>query len=260
MGHTRLFRLFIAALLCQFSLAVHSFAQDDPLALQQQAIKRIDAYLDFVRKTGDFKTKIPELAQADNELTQSNGIFETRKDWPALALGLIKQGSIFRLQNQYPKAITLYKKAEEVAKLAQNGVRQAEALSFIALTELNTKNYGPALADASEAVRLAEATGDMEILEDALHTLGNVQIDVRDFDGAAETVNREIEATEKTKDLLRQYSAYYNRSCVYRGIAEQCDDKPIYEACRQALDRMMADLTESLVDCRKSGARHFMSS
>ena len=227
-------------------LASPSLAQNDPLALQQQAIKRIDGYLDFVRKTGDFKSRLPDLAQADSELTQSNGIFETRKDWFALALGLTKQGSIYRLQGQNQQAITFYKKAEDVAKLAQDRERQAEALSYLAQTELNMKDYGPALAEAKEAVRLADAAGDMGILADTLQTLGSVQIDVRNLDGAAETVKREIETAVKSKDTLKEYNAYYNRSNVYRGIAAQCADKPIYEVCRQALDRMMADLQKAL--------------
>src|SRR5437868_5010360 len=74
--------------LCLFSSV--AAAQGDPLALQQQAIQRIDAFVEYFRKTGDLQSRVPDLAQAEAELAASNSMLAARGDWPALALGLIK--------------------------------------------------------------------------------------------------------------------------------------------------------------------------
>ncbi len=44
--------------LCLVLFASAAAAQDDPLALRQQAIRRIDAFIEHFRKTGDFQSLV----------------------------------------------------------------------------------------------------------------------------------------------------------------------------------------------------------
>src|SRR6185503_2120787 len=130
-------------------------AQDDPVALQRLAITRIDAFVDQFRKTGDMRSRLRDLAQADAELSASNRLLAARGDWSALAFGLMKQGHVYRMQGQWQNAIPFYRQAEDAAKRARNTVHQADALAWRALAQSSQRNVGQALADATEAVRLA---------------------------------------------------------------------------------------------------------
>ena len=114
----------------------------------------------------------------------------TRGDWPALSLGLIKQGSIYRMQTQWAKAIAAYQQAEEVAKRSRNVVYQADALAWRALAEHSSSKVGDALANATQAVRLAETTDDKDVLARALDILATAQMSQNDLAGAADTLNR----------------------------------------------------------------------
>ena len=221
-------------------------AQDDPLVLQQQAIKRIDAFVDHFRKTGDLKSRIPELVQADIELAESNRMLKARKEWSALALGLIKQGHVYRMQTQWQQAITLYQQAEDAAKRGRDMALQAEALAYRALAESSSHNLGRAIEDASQAVRLADAAGDKDILAQALGQLGTVQLKQGDLAGAADTLNRRVQVAEQAKDPSEMFYAYMDRSEVYLRIAEQCSGyQPSYERFYQALDINQADLLQA---------------
>jgi len=224
-------------LIASLTIGVSSFVGDDPFTLQQRAIQRIDGYVDRFRKTGDRASLLIDLRQADVELAASNRILTARGDWSALALGLIKQGHIYRMQSQWPNAITLYQEAEEAAKRGRDVVRQAEALAWKGLAESSRRNVGQALADASQTLRLAETTDDKDVLARALDVLGTVQIAQRDLAGASDTLNREVAAASQAKDPIVLYYAYFNRSDVYLKSGERCDFQRSFEPCYQALDR-----------------------
>jgi CHAT domain-containing protein len=57
-----------------------AWAQGDPIELQKRAIQRIDDFTDQFRKTGDFRSRIADLAQAEGELAASNRILADRQD------------------------------------------------------------------------------------------------------------------------------------------------------------------------------------
>ncbi len=240
----------LAGLLLVPSLAA---AQGDALALQQQAIRRLDGYIDHFRKTGDMRSRLPDLVQAEAELTASNRALAARGDWSALALGLTKHGHVYRMQGQWPNAIALYQHAEDAAKRGRDVVRQADALAWRALAESSRGNVGQAFADASQAVRLAGTTDDKDVLARALDVLGTAQIAQRDLTGAADTLNREVEIARQAKDPMTAYYAYLNRSDVYLKTGERCDFQRAFEPCYQALDRARADLQEALAIVRKLG-------
>src|SRR5262245_9948927 len=102
MNRRRLISTLDVGLASLILLPALAAAQGDPLALQQQAIRRIDAFIDHFRKTDDRRSRLPDLAQADAELTASNRALAARGEWATLAHGLIKQGHIYRMQGQWP--------------------------------------------------------------------------------------------------------------------------------------------------------------
>ena len=173
-------------------------------------------------------------------------------NWPALALGLIKQGSVHRMQSQWQSAVTLYQQAEEAAKRGRHVVYQSDALGYRALAETSRRNNGQALADATEAVRLAGTIDDKDLLARVLSVLGAVQVAQGDLVGALATVNREIAAASQAKDPAPYY-AYLNRADVFIKIAERCDYQREFDPCYQALDSARADLQQAVGVARKLG-------
>lgn len=246
-------RGFILALVFFLAIAPSSGAQSDAGALQKSAIARIDAYIDHFRKTGDLQSMRAELLQADAELTASNRIFAASGDGSALALGLTKQGHIYRMQGQAQNAIGLYTQALQAATAARNSTRQVDALSWRALAESNQRNIGAALADASEAVRLGQGIDDKDVFARALDVLGTVQLAQFDLAGAADSLNREVAMAASAKDPFSPYYAYLNRSDVYLKTAEKCDYELSFAPCYQALDRARGDLEEARKIAQKLG-------
>ena len=239
----------LAALL--FLLCAPAFAQGDPLALQQQAIRRIDAFVEAYRKTGDMRSRLGDLALAERELAASNQALAARGDWNALALGLIKQGHIPRMQGNMAPAITLYRQAGEAARRGGSVLHQADALAWSGLAESSRSNLGQAFADATQAVRLAETTGDKDLLARALDILGTVQIGQGNLAGAADTLNREVEIAAQASDPMAAYFAYLNRSDVYLKLGVKCDFQREFAPCYAALDRARADLQQAAAIARR---------
>lgn len=221
--------------------------------MQKQAIQRIDVFLNRFRMTGDMRSGLADLAQADAELDASNRALAARSDWPRLALGLTKRGHVYRMQSQWPTAIALYQQAEEAAKRGADNVRQADALAWKGLAEQSRRNLGQAFADAKQAVTLAEKTPDKDVLARALDVLGIVQIAQGDIPGASDTLNREVAVAAEASDPVAPYYAYLNRSDVYLELGKRCDFQREFAPCYQALDRARADLEQAQAIVRKLG-------
>jgi CHAT domain-containing protein len=221
--------------------------------LQQRAIGRIDAFVEAYRKTGDTRSRLAELAQAERELAASNQAFAARGDWDALAFGLIKEGHIPRMQGNWVQALALYHQAVDAARRAKNVVHESDALCWGALAEVSRKNLGQAMADATQAVRLAESTADKDLLARCLDIVGTAQLAQGDLAGAAATLDREVAVAAQAKDPMATYFAVLNRSDVYLKIGEKCDFKRDFEPCNQALDKAVADLQKAAAIARGQG-------
>ena len=73
-------RLIVLFALVVFASSVQSAS--DPKQLQDQAIKRIDLFVEHFRKTGDFKTRVAELLlPAQNDLLASHQAFSAQGSW-----------------------------------------------------------------------------------------------------------------------------------------------------------------------------------
>ena len=55
-----IFKLILVIYSCMLPPA-QLFAQGDPLALQKEALQRIDAFVDQFRKTGDMRSRLSDL-------------------------------------------------------------------------------------------------------------------------------------------------------------------------------------------------------
>jgi CHAT domain-containing protein len=230
-------------------------AQGDPLALQKQAAQRIDAFVDHFRRTGEFQSRLSDLARADLELSVSNQALAASGNWSALATGLTKQGSVHRMQGDWANAVTLYQQARAAAERAQDVAKQADALAWGALAEQSRggRNLGQAAADAAMAVRLAESAGDNDILARALDVLGAIQIAQLNVAAALDTFNREVTVAARASDPINSFYAYLNRSDIYLKTAERCDFQRAFEPCYQALDLARADLQQATAIATKLG-------
>jgi len=254
MDNRWLFRILLAQVFLSLSaLAPPAVAQGDALALQQQAIRRIDGFVDHFRKTGDRRSHAGDLAQAEAELVASNRIFAERGDWGALAFGLMKQGTVQRIKGNWQPAIALYLQSEEAAKRARSVAHQAESMAWRALAESSRGNHGTAGEAATQAVRLAESVKDKDLLFKTVQILGSVQIGQGNLIGAADTLDRALELAPTLEDPLQPYFAYLDRSDVYLKTAEKCDFQRVFEPCYQALERARADLTRALTIVQKLG-------
>jgi hypothetical protein len=243
-----------------------TLAQDDPSVLQRQAIRRIDTAVETLRKTG--KRSDSELAQASIELMRSNLVFGWVgvEDWSALALGLIKQGSVERMRGNFALAIELYRRGGEAARRAGNVAYQADALAWSALAEKSKKveerkkkfdegqavnlgqpyDLGQAMTDATQAVRFAETSGDEDVLARALNVLGAIQILQENFSGAAATIDREVPVAMRAKDPIAAYYAYLNRSDLYFKVGvELTVQRRAFKRSYQAFDRARDDLQQA---------------
>jgi tetratricopeptide (TPR) repeat protein len=199
-------------------------AQVDPRLLQHQAIQRIEDYIANLRKTGDPVRQRSWLQQAEAELVQSNRIFAARGNAVALAVGLIQQGHAYRLQGQHAMAIPFYQEALAIAQRGQVVSLQADSLAWQALSRFYKDETGQAFADATQAVRLAVAAGDKDILARALDVLSKIQIKQRDFVGAADTIQREMLAASQAKDPMALCYALTSRSDLHITLSRKCDN------------------------------------
>jgi len=237
-----------AVLTCCIGNACAQSAND----LQKQAIARIDSFVENFRRTGDRVALLPELATASQELNISNQQFAVQGDWSAVSLGLIKQGTIYRMQGQWSPAINLYTEALNAALRAGDTARQSDALAWRALAKSSARNVGEALTDAREAVRLSENGHDKDALARALDVLGTSQLAEGDLAGAAETLSREVDVASQAADPMSLYYAYASRSDVYLKTGEKCEYGQAFEMCYAALDEARSDLQRALKIAQQS--------
>ena len=227
----------------------------DPLAQQARAVRRLDDFVAHFRRTGDFQSRLPDLAQADSELSSSNRALAATGDWSALATGLIKQGSVRRIQGDWAQAVMLYQQAALAAQRAHSVSQHADALAWGALAESSraNRNLGQAATDAARAVRLAESGGDNDVLARALDVLGIIQLAQLDLTAAAATFNREVAVAATARDPVAPYFAYLNRSDVFLKTAKRCDFQRAFESCYEALDKASADLHKAVAIASRLG-------
>lgn len=210
--------------------------------LLRDATRRIDQFVDRFRRTGD-RSDLDSLVAADRSLRAAVRGFEDSGDQAGAALATIKLGQIARMQGVWAAAIAHYQRAEELATIAHHAGHRARALTDRALAEVSASDVGAALAHAQVAVALTGALGDPKLSFDALDVLATAQLKQGNTNAAAESLNRAL-AVPGLKDEVTFYG-YLDRADLYRGIAQRCDQEPVFSVCLDGATRAQADYREA---------------
>ena len=180
-------------------------AQGDPVALQQQAIRRLDGFVDHFRKTGDMQSRLPELAQAEAELAASNRALAARGDWSALAIGLTKQGHVYRMQGHSPtpsRSTSRRRRQPGAGAMSCGKPTPSPGERWRSRRAGTSARRTPTPRRRSGWPRRPRTRRSWPALS---IFLGTVQIAQRDLAGASDTVNREVEVARQAKDPMAAY-------------------------------------------------------
>ena len=244
--HLILYRLVLGVLLAT-GMPVRAA---DPTELQRGAVEKIDAVVDHYRKTGDFKSRIGELDDAERQLLASINGFRDRDDLANVALSLIKLGQIQRMRTKWDAALPFFQQAEIEARKANRPAYEAKALMYRAGAENMLRDNGTAQAHAERAVLLATPVEDKNYLFEALDVLAQIQTANGDLNAAADSLNRAF-ALPAIEDKQLAY-AYLDRATIYTKIADTNLQRDL-EVTSQALDRMRADYAKAIAIAKKLG-------
>jgi CHAT domain-containing protein len=243
--------------LCWFVLAApspQSFAQvgNDPQQLQKSGIVRIDRWTDHVRRTGDAKSMLSELAAAQSELKASYDLFLERQDFAGASWSAFKMGDIQLHLNQWGQALPIYKSAIDLAKRAQRTDYQTEALARLAFSELRVGELDAAEGYIREALRLGANCGNKNFYFEALDVASAVELKRGNLAAASEDLDRAL-AMSAEIDKKQLYQGYADRGEIYYQLAMKCDYQNNYDVCYRSLEMARADYGKAMVLSRELG-------
>ena len=229
----------------------------DPQSLQNSGIAKIDRWTDYVRRTGDAKGTVSDLAEAQVDLKASYDLFLQQKDYAGASLSTIKIATIQRLQNQFRQAAQTYLSAIELAKLGHRTDYQTTALSNLSYSETQVGEIDSAEEHAREAVRLGANCGNKNFYFESLYTAGEVEVKRGNLLAAGEDLDRALAMSSQIDDRKRLYVAYMDRGNVYEEIARKCDYQHNFDVCSQSLDLARADYQKALAITQELGYTYF---
>jgi CHAT domain-containing protein len=228
-------------------------AGPDPQALQNSGIAKIDHWIDYVRRTGDARSTVPELAAAQADLKASFDLFMQQKDYAGASLSAIKIATIQRLLNQFRQAVPIYQKAIELAKLANRTDYQTKALSNLSYSELQLGEIDSAEEYARDAVRLGAHCGNNNFYFDALDTAGEVEVKRGNLMAAGGYLDRALAMSAQIDDKYMLYSGYMDHGEIYWQIASKCDYQRNFDVCNQSLGLARTDYQKALAITQELG-------
>ncbi|MEJ2427009.1 MAG: CHAT domain-containing protein [Candidatus Thiodiazotropha sp.] len=207
---------------------------DQAHTLQQQAIVRLDRYVDHFRRTFDRTSLLSELTQAETELATSAHLFQATGDMNNAALSWIKLGDVRRYREQWSDAVSAYESAADAARQAKSPALLCQAL----LGHARTLLYGTKAADTAKtlilhAIPLADKESKWAF--DSYDLLAQVQIMHGDLAGAADSLGRAFASAGGVTDDKLLFYGYLDRADVYQKIAEKCDYERNFEPCLKAV-------------------------
>ena len=212
-------------------------APESPEVLQARGVQGVDRFIDHFRKTGDHASLLPQLQDAEAALAPSYDTFIARRNAAGAALSIQTLGDAARMQDQWDRADEYYRRALEAALQAGNIAYQAKAMLGMAKVDGYGRNQlGFALARATQAIILAQQAADPDVLFDAFDLAGQFQLKLGNINAAAEDVLQALQLEGRLRDKARAYYGYVDSGDVYLHLGNQCDDKPAFEVCYQALE------------------------
>ena len=252
----QLARRLLWCLVLATALPLFSQPGGNPLQLQQDGIAKIDQWVDYVRRTGDAKSTLSELAAAQAELKASFDMFAQRQDYAGAALSAIKIAHIQRLENQFRQAATVYQGAIQLAQHANRTDYQTTALSYLAYSELQLGDTDAATQHAREAVSLGANCGNKDFYFEALNTAAEVEAKRGNLAGASDDLNRAL-AMATQVDKKKLYIAYMDRGDIYEQVARKCDNDRNFDVCYQSIELARADYQKGLAITQELGYTYF---
>lgn len=136
-------------------------------------------------------------------------------DKEASALGLLYEGIVSYRQGIWDSALSLYCKADSLAKQAGTKALEAKILSNIANITYQQGNIEEAIADFAKAEDIGIELNDQQIIAGSHFNMGIIYTDSRDFDKAKDAYAKAIEyyARDYKEDDLA--ACYKNLGNVY---------------------------------------------
>ena len=239
--------------------AMPAFGQQgsDPQQLQKDGIAKIDHWLDYVRRTGDAKSTVSELAEAQTELKTSFDLFMQRQDYAGASLSAIKIATIQRLVNQWRQAATIYQAAIELAKRSNRPDYQTTALSNLAYSELQLGETDAAEEHAREAVSLGADCGNKGYYFEALDTAAEIEVKRGNLVAAGDYLDRALAMSGQIDDKKKLYMGYMDRGDLHEQVARKCDYERNFNVCYQALELARGDYEKALAITQELGYTYF---
>ena len=250
-------RLPCCLMLAATLLPAFGQASRDPKSLQESGIVKIDHWTDYVRRTGDAKGTVSDLAAAQVDLKASYDLFLQRKDYAGASLSTVKIATIQRLQNQFREAAQTYQSAIELAKLAHRTDYQTTALSNLSYSELQLGEIDAAEQHVREAVRLGANCGNKNFYFEALDTAGEVEVKRGNLVAAGDYLDRALEMSAQIDDKKKLYLGYMDRGDIYVQIVRKCDYQRNFDACYQSVELARADYQKALAITQELGYTYF---
>lgn len=247
----------IALLIALLALFAGSAAQGapDPKQLQQDAIRKVDAFRDHFRRTGDFTRRVAELLDpAQAELEQSSKAFAGQGRQDEVALNLCKLGTIQRFRANWAAAKTLYAQAADLAAKSGLPLLQGEALGGLAKAQDSLRETDAAFMHAGKAMELLAASPDTTLLFDATLLKSEILKRQGNLAGAMQGVVQalDISPAPATKGMLAY--GYLDRGDIYLELASRCVwQQRGLKVCAQRAELAKADLARAQAIAREAG-------
>ena len=233
-------------------LAAPAWGADDAVAARERGAAVIDAFVDHYRRTGDPASKLAELNAMAPALAAAVRTFVARGDNTGAAQTLIPLGDIHRMQARWEPALTAYRLAENLARQAADPSLIARALKTQAQIESSQRDYGRGLAHAEEALALLRPLPDRKLFADALLVLGDIQVKLADFAGAADSVSQAMTIADERQDDGLRFYALLDRGSIWMAMGF-CDAVRPTERCLQQIDLALKDYAEGRATATRLG-------
>lgn len=239
--------LLAVLLLTMLTGASAAAAQIDAEALQKQAIQSADQYRDYVRRTGDQNSRLPELLRAQDQLRASLVQFLIEHNPGGAAASLLKLGDSQRWMNRWDDARNSYSRARDLARQAGNKRYEAQALTELTRTELLGKgDLGAAAEDIAQAIPLATASGNQDCLFETLDEAAELEIKRGNLNAASEYLDRALALKDRLSDKSLAMSGYADRADIYSSLGSKCDYDANYAVCDDAFQRAHEDYAQAV--------------
>lgn len=228
--------LILSAPHCAFSRQTNSAAR-----LQADGLARISQWRDYVRRTGDARGTLSDLATAQSELKAAYEHALQVNDYADGAWIAINLGDIWRYVNRWADAVPLYQQARQYAQRVRRTDYETKALARLAFAEMRINQVDASAQHADEAVRLGTNCGNPDFYFDALDTASEVETKRGNLPAASDYLDRALSLSSQLEDKQQLYLAYGDRGDVFYQKAQTYDCNKQYDVCFQAYDRAKAD-------------------